>query len=178
MGKIKLLIASIIILGALSACATIQKGSSSDTDRIAQTFFNDLQKLDRQAAYGLFAKGLSQRISFEQFDQLMKTMESRWGKIVEEEAVELPFHKRPGENDFIPFGVTEEQIKRYVFEVKYNNAEMNCALTIVPQEGQYKIVWISFWGSNVYLTPDIREKLEKLFSRSSHDVVPEKAGIN
>jgi hypothetical protein len=166
MGKVRALAAMIIIASIFSGCTTLKGVFSNDSGRIAQEFFNDLQKSDRQAAYNLLAKGLSQKISFNQFDELMVSMEGQWGRIVDTETALMPFHNRLGERNFIPLGVPEEKIRRYTFDVKFDNAELNCDLTLVPQEDQYKIVWISFWGSNTYLTPAIREKLDKLFSKS------------
>ena len=150
----------VVMACGLSACATLQERFSPDSDRITSEFFDDLQKIDRQAAYGLFAKGLSQTITFGQFDELMASMENQWGRIAGFETALMPFHQRTGERDFIPFGVPNENIKRYIYEVKYDRGSVNCDLTLVPQEGQYKIAWISFWGSSVGLTPAMREKLE------------------
>ena len=77
----------------------------------------------------------------------------------------MPFHERIGERNFIPLGISEEQIKRYIFEVQFNQAQINCDLTLVPDGNEYKIVWISFWGSGVYMTPDITDKIQELFSK-------------
>ena len=153
MSKIRLLVAMFVMACALSACATLQKKSSNDPDRIAQDFLYDLQKSDRQAAYGLFAKGLSQTISFDQFDDLISSMEKPWGRMVDYDTALLPFHQRSGESNFIPFGIPKEKIKRYTYEIQYFQKNIYCDLTLAPQEGQYKIIWISFWGSSVDLTP-------------------------
>ena len=160
--KLRLLVVVMMMASALSACTTLQGGFSHDSDRVAQEFFNNLQKSDTQAAYDLFAKGLSQTVSSGQFDELITSMKDQWGGIVDEQTAVLPFHKRVGEVNFIPLGVSGEQIKRYVFEVSFDRATINCDLTLVLEEDQYKIVWVSFWGSSVYLTPEIQEKLENL----------------
>ncbi len=75
----------------------------------------------------------------------------------------MPLHQRTGENDLIPPNVSKEEIKRYVFDVKFDNVSVNCGLTLIPEGNQYKIAWFSFWGSDVYLKPDIRRKMEELF---------------
>ncbi len=165
MVKIRLLIAMIVMAGALSACATLQGGALTGPDHVAHVFFNNLRKPDSPAAYGLFARGLSQRIAPDRFDALVAAMISQWGRLIDEEAIEMPFHKRPGEQNFIPFGIDAEKIKRYVFEIRFERAEINCALTIVPQDDQYKIVWIAFWGDSAYLTPVIQEKMESLLAQ-------------
>ncbi len=112
----------------------------------------------------LFAKGLSQRVSFDQFDQFMQTIRGQWGRLVTDETALLPFHRRIGEQDFIPLNVPPEKIKRYVFDVKFENAEMNFDLTLAPEGETYKIVWFSIWGSSIYMTPKVQEKIEELFS--------------
>jgi hypothetical protein len=65
-------------------------------------------------------------------------------------------------------GVTPQQVKRYVFDVKFENAEMNFDLTLAPEEGTYKIVWFSIWGSSIYMKPKIQEKIEQLFSKQDN----------
>ena len=149
-----------------SSCATIKEKMPLDVDQSAQAFFDDLQKSDNHAAYGLLAKGISQRISFEQFDQFMQTIREQWGRLVTDETEVLPFHRRVGEENFIPMDVTPQQIKRYVFDVKFDNADMNFDLTLAPQNGAYKIVWFSVWGSSIYMTKQVQEKIEELFSGS------------
>jgi len=76
----------------------------------------------------------------------------------------LPFHRRAGENNFIPLNVTPQQVKRYTFDVKFEDAEMNFDLTLAPEGGTYKIIWFSIWGSSIYMKPQIQEKIEQLFS--------------
>lgn len=165
MFKSKFLALLIAVTTLTSACTTIQGRIAPDSDIVAQEFFSNLHRSDHQAAYDLFAKGLSQNVSYSQFDELISTMTEQWGSIVDEQTVVLPFHKRQGEADFIPLGVSEENIKRYAYEVKFDNATINCDLTLVLKDDQYRIVWISFWGSSVYLTPAIQEKIESLFSK-------------
>ena len=148
-----------------SGCATMKEKFPLDVDQTAQAFFDDLQKSDNQGAYGLFAKGLSQRVSFDQFDQFMKTIREQWGRIETDNTALMPFHRRVGEQDFIPLNATPQQIKRYVFDVKFEDAEMNFDLTLAPQGDGYKIIWFSIWGSSIYMTPQVREKIEKLFSK-------------
>jgi len=157
----------IVMVGAIfifSGCATLKEKFPLDVDQTAQTFFDDLQRSNNQAAYNLFGKGLSQRISFDQFDQFMQTIRGQWGRIETDETELLPFHRRAGEEDFIPLGVTPQQIKRYIFDVKFEDADMNFDLTLAPDGGGYKIVWFSIWGSSIYMKPQIQEKIEKLFS--------------
>ena len=163
MNKIKL----IFMMGAvfiLSGCATIKEKFPIDIDRTAQSFFDDLQKSDNQAAYSLFAKGLSQRVSFSQFDQFMQTIRDQWGRVVSDDTEVLPFHRRVGEENFIPLTVTPKQVKRYSFDVKFDNAEMNFDLTLAPEGDGYKIIWFSVWGSSIYMNAKIQEKIEELFS--------------
>ena len=152
------------IICAFSGCATIKQGMPLDVDHTAQAFFDDLQKKDNQGAYGLLAKGLSQRIAFDQFDQFMQTLRQEWGRIESDDTALMPFHRRAGEENFIPLNVTPQQIKRYTFDVKYENAEMNFDLTLAPEGDSYKIIWFSLWGSSIYLKDKIKEKIEDLFS--------------
>ena len=147
-----------------SGCATMKEKFPLDVDQTAQAFFDNLQKSDNQGAYNLLAKGLSQRISFDQFDQFMKTIRGQWGRLISDDTELLPFHRRMGEQNFIPLNVPPAQIKRYVFDVKFEDAEMNFDLTLAPQGDSYKIVWFSVWGSSIYMTPKVQEKIEKLFS--------------
>ena len=165
MNKVKWVIVMTAMVFVFSGCATWkEKLPPLDVDRTAQAFFDDLQKSDNGGAYGLFAQGLSQRVSFDQFDGFMQTIREQWGRIETDDTAVMPFHRRVGEENFIPLGVTPQQIKRYIFDVKYENAEMNFDLTLAPQGGTYKIVWFSVWGSSIYLTPKIKEKIEELFS--------------
>jgi len=157
----------VMMVGAVllfSGCATMKEKFPIDIDQTAQSFFDDLQKADNQAAYSLFAKGLSQRVSYDQFDQFMQTIRGQWGRIVSDDTALMPFHHRVGEENFIPLDVTPQQIKRYIFDVKFDNAEMNFDLTLAPEGGSYKIIWFSIWGSSIYMTPNVQEKIEQLFS--------------
>jgi len=158
-----------ILAGAsivLSGCATLKENVHIDVDQTAQAFFDDLQRSRTHEAYALLGKGLSQRISFDQFDQFMQTIRSQWGRIISDDTAVMPFHRRSGEQNFIPLDVTPQQIKRYIFDVKFDNAEMNFDLTLAPEGDGYKIVWFSLWGSSIYVTPQIQEKIEALFSNS------------
>lgn len=158
------LVCTAILSSLLSSCATVQPNKHLDADQTAQAFFDDLQRSNHEAAYSLFGEGLSQRVSFDQFDQFMQTLREQWGRIESDQTAVLPFHRRVGEADFIPLHVTPGQIKRYVFDVKFENAEMNFDLTLAPQEDGYKIIWFSVWGSTIYVTPKIKQKIEELFS--------------
>jgi len=149
-----------------SGCTTLKNAVPLDVDHTAQAFFDDLQKPDNQAAYSLLAKGISQRISYDQFDQFMQTIHEQWGRIISDDTAVMPFHRRIGEANFIPLQVAPQEIKRYIFDVKFDNAEMNFDLTLAPEEGSYKIIWFSIWGSSIYLSPQIKEKIEELFSGS------------
>lgn len=145
-------------------CVTLKKDFPLDVDQTAQAFFDDLQKSDNQDAYDLLAKGLSQRISFDQFDQFMQTIKEQWGRIISDDTELLPFHRRVGEENFIPLHIPPQQIKRYVFDVKFDDADMNFDLTLAPEDGRYKIIWFSVWGSSIYMTPKVQQKIEELFS--------------
>lgn len=147
-----------------SGCATLNKNLPLDVDQAAQAFFDHLQRSDNHGAYELLAKGISQRISYDQFDQFMQTIHEQWGRIDTDDTALLPFHRRAGEQNFIPLDTPAEKIKRYTFDVKFENAEMNFDLTLVPEEGAYKIAWFSIWGSSIYMTSTIQEKIEQLFS--------------
>jgi len=151
-----------------SSCATLKEKMPLDVDQTAQAFFDDLQKSDNQGAYSLLARGLSQRISFDQFDQFMQTLREQWGRLVTDDTAQMPFHRRVGEEHFIPLNLTPQQIKRYIFDVKFDNAEMNFDLTLAPDEGSYKIVWFSIWGSSIYMTKKVQEKIEQLFSNPNN----------
>ncbi len=148
-----------------SGCATLREKVPLDIDQTAQSFFDDIQRSKNQEAYDLFAKGLSQRVTFDQFDQFMQAIREQWGRLETDETAVMPFHRRIGEQNFIPLGVPPGKIKRYIFDVKFEDADMNFDLTLAPEGGQYKIVWFSIWGSSNYLTPKIREKIEELFSK-------------
>ncbi len=149
-------------------CQTLKEKMPLDVDHAAQAFFDDLQRSDYAGAYSFLGKGLCQRVSYDQFEQFMQTIRAQWGRIVSEDTELLPFHRRVGEENFIPLHVAPEQIKRYVFDVKFDNAQMNYDLTLVPDEGGYKIVWFSIWGSSIYMTPQVQEKIEQLFSNGDN----------
>ena len=149
---------------ALCGCATMGRDVPLNADQTAQAFFDRLQRSDYQGAYSFLGKGLSQRIAYDQFEEFMSTLRSEWGRIVTEETETMPFHKRPGESEFIPLHAAPQQVKRYIFEVKYDNADMNFDVTIAPEGDTPKIVWFSIWGSSIYLTKHIQEQMEKLFS--------------
>ena len=171
MNKAKWIVMMTTMVFVFAGCATLKdKLPPLDVDRTAQAFFDDLQKSDNSAAYSLLAKGLSQRVSPDQFDQFMQTIREQWGRIQTDETAVMPFHQRVGEQNFIPLNVMPQQIKRYIFDVKFENAEMNFDLTLAPQGDSYKIIWFSVWGSSIYMTPKVREKIEKLFSN------PDKSG--
>ncbi len=170
MNKIKLLMIATGIVFVFSGCATLKDQLPSGADGTAQAFFDRLQRSDDRGAYSLLAKGISQSVTFDQFDSFMQTIREQWGRIGSEETVLMPFHKRQGESNFIPLNVAADQIKRYIFDVKFENAEMNFDLTLAPEGDEYKIVWFSVWGSSIYLTPKIREKIETLFSKPDSPV--------
>ena len=149
---------------AVSGCATMKEKMHLDVDQTAQAFFDNLQKPNNEGAYSLLGKGLSQRISFDQFNRFMQTLRGQWGRILTDDTELMPFHQRVGEQNFIPLHLTPQQIKRYVFDVKFENAEMNFDLTLAPEGDKYKIVWFSVWGSSIYMTPKVQEKIEELFS--------------
>ena len=148
-----------------SGCATLKEKVPLDVDHTAQAFFDNLQRSDNTGAYNLLGKGLSQRVSFDQFDQFMKTLREQWGRLESDDTEVLPFHRRAGEGNFIPLNVTPQQVKRYSFDVKFEDAEMNFDLTLAPDGGTNKIVWFSVWGSSIYMTPKVQEKIEQLFSK-------------
>ncbi len=164
MNRAKWLIFMAGIIFVFSSCASMKEKFPLDVDQTAQAFFDHLQKSDNEGAYGLLAKGIAQRISFDQFDQFMQIIRGQWGRIVTDDTALMPFHRRVGEANFIPLNVTPQQIKRYIFDVKFDNAEMNFDLTLAPEGDRYKIVWFSVWGSSIYMTPKVQEKIEQLFS--------------
>jgi hypothetical protein len=165
MKKIVLLTVITAMIGTLTGCATLKdKLPPIGIDSTAQRFFDDLQKSDNRGAYGLLGKGLSQRVSFDQFDGFMQSVREHWGRLETDETALMPFHKRQGESGFIPLNVPPEQIKRYIFDVKFENAEMNFDLTLAPEGDGYKIVWFSIWGSSIYINGPMREKIANLFS--------------
>jgi hypothetical protein len=164
MNKTKFLISITAMACLFSGCATMKEKFPLDVDQTAQAFFDDLQRSDHEAAYGLFANGLSQRVSYDQFDQFMQTIREQWGRIESDDTALMPFHRRVGEQNFIPLDIPPQKIKRYIFDVKFDNAEMNFDLTLAPVGDTYKIVWFSIWGSSIYMTPKIQQKIEELFS--------------
>jgi len=166
MNRTKSMIMMTAMIFVFSGCATVRDNLPKiDVDRTAQSFFDDLQKSDYTSAYGLFGKGLCQRVSYDQFDEFMQTIRSEWGRLLTDDTAVMPFHQRAGEQNFIPLGLAPQQIKRYVFDVKFEDAEMNFDLTLAPDgSGTYKIVWFSIWGSSIYMKPKVQEKIEQLFS--------------
>ena len=163
MRKILTMIAVLLIsAGCASVKGVLPEGGA---DEKAQAFFNALERDKREDAHGLFAKGLSQAVSYNQFDGFIDSIRKEWGRIESEETVLLPFHARPGEVNFIPLKADEKLIKRYTYEVTFEHAKVDFDLTLYPQEGQYKIIWMSVWGSTIYFSPEIREKIEGLFSK-------------
>ena len=165
MNNIKLMVVLTGFVFIFSGCATLKgKLPPLDVDQTAQAFFDDLQKSDNLGAYNRLGKGLSQRVSFDQFDQFMHVLREQWGRVETDNTAVMPFHKRMGEDHFIPLNVTPEKIKRYIFDVKFESAEMNFDLTLAPDGDSYKIVWFSIWGSSIYMTPKVQEKIEQLFS--------------
>lgn len=153
------------MISIFTGCTTLKNGAPIDVDHTAQAFFDDLQRSDNHAAYSLLGKGVSQRVSFVQFNQFMQTIRAQWGRIESDETALMPFHQRQGEAEFIPLNAPAERIKRYIFNVKFENAQMNFDLTLAPEGDGHKIVWFSIWGSSIYLTGQIREKIEELFSK-------------
>ncbi len=137
-------------------------------DRTSLAFFEDLQRSDTSAAYGLFAKGLSQRVSYDQFDEFMQTIREQWGRIESEDTVFYPFHQRAGEANFIPLHISPDKVKRYTYDVKFENADMNFDLTLALEGHSYKIIWFSIWGSSIYVNPKIQEKINTLFSNQGN----------
>jgi len=165
MNKVFFLIPLMAMTCFFSGCATVNgKLPMLDVDHTAQSFFDDLQKSDNQGAYDLFGKGLSQRVSFDQFNEFMQVIRDQWGRIESDDTAIMPFHKRAGEENFIPLDVSPKQIRRYIFDVKFEEAEMNFDLTLAPEGDTNKIVWFSIWGSSIYMSPKIQEKIEELFS--------------
>jgi len=163
--KRSLLVVMLSVLSVLGGCASVGTVLPSSADSTAQQFFNYLERSKRQEAYGLFAKGLSQTITFDQFDQFLETLEEHWGRIESEETAIMPFHQRLGERSFIPLNTEENQIKRYTFDVKFEHAQINCDMTLVNFGSEYKIIWFTFWGSSVYMTPEINDKIQELFAK-------------
>lgn len=154
-------VAACLMLGSLG-CATMSGALPSGADRITQEFFEALQQSDTQAARNLFSQQLSGRITQERFDQYVEAIEAHWGKIESTETAVLPFHDRSAEEAFLPSDTTS--VKKYTFEVKFQNASVYCDLTLAQEDEDYRIVWFSFWGSGNYSTPDIDQKAEELFS--------------
>lgn len=165
MNKVSWVIVMTAMVLSFGGCATLKEKVPLDVDHTAQAFFDDLQKSDNTGAYSLLGKGLSQRVSFDQFDGFMKTLREQWGRLESDDTQVLPFHRRAGEEEFIPLGVVPQQIKRYCFNVQYEDAQMNFDLTLAPEAGVYKIVWFSVWGSSIYMKPQIQEKIEQLFAK-------------
>ena len=96
MNRIKLLLITTGMVFIFSSCATLKEKFPLGVEQTAQSFFDDLQKSNNRGAYSLFAKGLSQAISFDQFDEFMQTIREQWGRIESEETALMPFHRRQG----------------------------------------------------------------------------------
>ena len=158
-----LVVAEILFVGA--GCTTFSPGSMLSADRISQTFFDELQRSHKREAYDLFSKELAAKISYDQFEQFMESLQEQWGRLESSESVTMPFHTRHGESEVIPASIPTEQIQRYVFELKYDHAAVNCAMTLIPEDQTYKIAWFSFWGSDDAMTPELRAKIGELFGR-------------
>ena len=165
---IKLLMAAVSCLFILTGCAISSSSGggllpSAGADQAAEAFFDHWKKADAQGAYELFARPLAQAIPFDNFRDFLKTAEDQWGRLEDDETAVMPFHQRAGEGDLIAPDISADQIRRYIFNLRFDNAEVNCDLTLVPEGGGYKITWFSFWGSNSSMTPELREKMEHLF---------------
>lgn len=128
-----------------SGCATTAGLSSSSPDQVAQSFIDDLQAEKRRAAYALLTKGQAEHTSFDDFNDVIESIEEKMGKISEAETVIMPFHRPADDGNFIPLRVAPQQVKRYIYQLHYGNASINCDLTLVPEDGQYHIAWFSFW---------------------------------
>ncbi len=146
-----------------TGCTSFSPGRMLNADRVSQTFFDALHRSQNQESYILFSKELAEKISFDQFEQLMGTMKEQWGWLESSETVTMPFHTRAGESGFIPEDIPAQEIQRYVFELQYDRATVNCGLTLIPENQEYKIAWFSFWGSDSAMTPELREKIGELF---------------
>ena len=147
-----------------SGCATMNNNAPVNQEQVAERFFSKLQHNDRQGAYQMLSWQLTQNISYDQFEGLQQTIKDEWGSLTEAQSILLPFHQRAGEGSFLSPSLPEDKIKRYVYELTCDNAVINCDITVAPQGTEYKVFWISFWGSNIYLKPSIQQKMEELFA--------------
>ena len=80
MNRIKLLLITTGMVFIFSSCATLKEKFPLGVEQTAQSFFDDLQKSNNRGAYSLFAKGLSQAVSFDQFDEFMQSIREQWGE--------------------------------------------------------------------------------------------------
>ena len=163
----KRLMVALTLMVAFAGCATpaAKDKTPVGAEQTAQTFFDRLQRDNRQRAFDLLAQGIAETITFAKFNRLMETLHDNWGKIEAAETAVMPFHQRPGEGNFLPLHVDPDAVKRYIFSLTYANAAINCDLTLAPQDGVYKVIWFSFWGNDKDFTPEIREKIEGLFAK-------------
>ncbi len=149
-------------------------GPQMDADHTAQDFWETFRKSDANTAYGFFSEQLITQVPLEKLTQFIQSLENEWGKLESAESVIMPFHTRPGEKDFIPPNVSNEEVKRYVYDLKFEHASVNGALSLIPQGDQYKITWFSFWGSDSTLTPELRHQMDDLFGRVKASVTESK----
>lgn len=166
--RLGLITCVLVTLAALFAgCATTQGGQAPlGPEETADAFFTHVIRSKPEKAYSLLAKGISQSIDFYQFERFMEGLQDEWGRMESAQTVMMPFHKRPGEENFIPLRVEPEQIERYIYEVTFERATMNFDITVAPQDGTPKIIWFSLWGSGLYLTPNVQDLLDRLFTDS------------
>lgn len=150
---------------AITGCATSGNKAPVGPEQVAQAFFDRLQRENNEGAFDLLAQGIAETVTFHKFNLLMETLHEQWGRLEATETVNMPFHQRPGEGNFLPLHVEEDKVKRYIFAVTYANAVINCDITVAPQQGAYKVIWFSFWGNDKDFTPEIREKIEALFAK-------------
>ena len=159
---------SIVLAGILSTwigCTTFSPGLM-DADRTADAFFADWQRTQAREAYDIFSLELTKKISFGHFEQFLENLGNQWGRLEEYETVSMPFHIRAGESDFIPENIPTEDVKRYTYELKFDHAAIDCALTLIRENDTYQIAWFSLWGSDNYMTPEMRDKIDELWDSS------------
>lgn len=129
----------------LVGCASMGQLAKMGPDEVAQAFIDDLQAGKESKAYALLTKGQSQHTSFDDFKEVLLSLTEKMGKIQDNETALMPFHKPAYDGNFIPLRTAPGQVKRYTYILKFGNASINCDLTIVPEDEQYKIAWFSFW---------------------------------
>lgn len=144
-----------MLLCFLSGCATV--GSSLNAEGTAEAFWSNWQRSKSEAAYALFSKEQAGQMSFERFQKFIQDTQKQWGRFEDAQTVFLPFHDFIERSDLIPADVSKEQIKRYVYEVHFSDGSVNCDMTLIPQDGQYKIGWFAFWGTGP--APETGEKI-------------------